>query len=125
MQDATVSLLVIIHLNAMSKGTANFENQTIYVGLDEHKHSWYAGIFMNDMFVKNIHQQPSPQLLYTYLTRNFPNASYQCTYESFKFGYWIQRQLSELVITCLVVHPSDIPSSHKDEVYKTHSLDTK
>ena len=49
----------------MSKVTANSENQTIYVGLVVHKRSWNAGIFLNDMFVKNIHQQPSPKLLYT------------------------------------------------------------
>ena len=105
----------------MSKITANFENQTIYVGLDVHKRSWNAGIFLGDMFVKNIHQQPSPEILYHYLTKQFPGASYQCAYESGKFGYWIQRQLSELGITCLVVNPADIPSSHKDEVYKTDS----
>ena len=76
------------------------------------------------MFVKNIYQKPSPQLLYAYLTRSFPNASYQC-YESRKFGYWIQRQLSELGIICLVVNPSDMPSSHKDEVYKIDSRDSR
>lgn len=109
----------------MSKITANFENQTIYVGLDVHKRSWNAGIFLGDMFVKNIHQQPSPEILYHYLTKQFPGASYQCAYESGKFGYWIQRQLSELGITCLVVNPADIPSSHKDEVYKTDSRDSR
>ena len=107
----------------MTKITANFENQTIYVGLDVHKRSWNAGIFLGDMFVKNIHQQTSPEVLYNYLTKQFPGASYQCAYESGKFGYWIQRQLSSLGITCLVVNPADIPSSHKDEVYKTDIRD--
>jgi hypothetical protein len=95
------------------------------VGLDVHKSSWNAGIFLGDMFVKNIHQQPSPEILYHYLTKQFPGASYQCAYESGKFGYWIQRQLSALGITCLVVNPADIPSSHKDEVYKTDSRDSR
>jgi hypothetical protein len=30
-----------------------------------------------------------------------------------------------LGITCLVVNPADIPSSHKDEVYKTDSHDSR
>ena len=109
----------------MTKITANFENQTICVGLDVHKRSWNAGIFLGDMFVKNIHQRPSPEVLYNYLTKQFPWASYQCAYESGKFGYWIQRQLSEFGISCLVVNPADIPSSHKDEVYKTDSRDSR
>ena len=109
----------------MSKVTANFENQTIYVGLDVHKRSWNAGIFLGDLFVKNVHQQPSPEILYNYLTKHFPNAQYHCAYESGKFGYWIQRQLSDLGINCLVVNAADIPSSHKDEVYKTDRRDSR
>ena len=109
----------------MSKVTANFENQTIYVGLDVHKRSWNAGIFLGDLFVKNVHLQPSPEILYNYLTKHFPNAQYHCAYESGKFGYWIQRQLSDLGINCLVVNAADIPSSHKDEVYKTDRRDSR
>jgi hypothetical protein len=30
------------------------------------------------MFVKNIHQRPSPEILYNYLTKQFPGASYHC-----------------------------------------------
>lgn len=107
----------------MSKVTANFENQIICVGLDIHKRSWNAGIFMGDIFVKNAHQQPSPEILFNYLSKQFTGATYRCAYESEKFGYWIQRKLSELGIDCLVVNPPDIPSSHKDEVYKTDSRD--
>jgi len=42
----------IIHniktLNAMTKVTASFENQTVYVGLDMHKRSWNAAIYLED-----------------------------------------------------------------------------
>ncbi|KIC89768.1 IS110 family transposase [Flavihumibacter solisilvae] len=109
----------------MTKVTANFQNQTIYVGLDVHKRSWNAGIFLGDLFIKNVHQQPSPEMLYQYLAKQFPGAQYLCAYESGKFGYWIQRRLANLGIACLVVNPADIPSSHKDEVYKTDTRDSR
>ena len=40
-------------------------------------------------------------------------------------GYWIQRQFQQSGITCLVVNPADIPSTHKDEVYKTDTRDAR
>lgn len=109
----------------MTKVKASFENQTVFAGLDVHKRSWVAAIYLNDLYVRNIHQPPSPQALYQHLISNYPGARYCCAYESGKFGYWIQRQLSCLGIECLVVNPADIPSTHKDEVYKTDNRDAR
>jgi len=48
----------------MTKVTASFENETVYVGLDIHKRSWNAAIYLGDQYVRNIHQPPIPQALY-------------------------------------------------------------
>jgi transposase len=109
----------------MTKVTASFENNTVYVGLDVHKKNWNAAVYLNDQFVRNIHQPPTPQALHHYLTHTYPGASYVCAYESGKFGYWIQRQFQQAGITCLVLNPADIPSTHKDEVYKTDIRDAR
>lgn len=109
----------------MTKVTARFENQKVYVGLDVHKRSWNAAIYLNDQFIRNIHQPPQPQALHHYLTHTYPGARYSCAYECGKFGYWIQREFDQLGIECLVVNPADIPSTHKDEVYKTDSRDAR
>jgi transposase len=109
----------------MTKVTANFENQTVHVGLDVHKRSWSAAIFLGDCYVRNIHQPPSPQALHHFLVSNYPGANYTCAYESGKFGFWIQRHFKQMGIECLVVNPADIPSTHKDEVYKTDSRDAR
>ncbi len=109
----------------MTKVTARFENQKVYVGLDVHKRSWNAAIYLNDQFIRNIHQPPQPQALHHYLTHTYPGARYSCAYECGKFGYWIQREFDQLCIECLVVNPADIPSTHKDEVYKTDSRDAR
>jgi transposase len=109
----------------MNKVTANFDHQTIFVGLDVHKRSWNAALFLNDQYLRNIHQPPSPHILYKYLSTHYPGASYVCAYESGKFGYWIQRQLNNKGIKCLVVNPADIPSTQKDEVSKTDPRDAR
>jgi len=109
----------------MTKVTASFENQTVYVGLDIHKRSWNAAIYLNEQYLRNIHQPPTPQALYHYLQHSYPLAKYVCAYECGKFGYWIQREFKQLGIECLVVNPADIPSTQKDEVYKTDSRDAR
>lgn len=109
----------------MTKVTASFENQKVYVGLDVHKRSWNAAIYVEDQFIRNVHQPPQPQALHHYLHHTYPGASYSCAYECGKFGYWIQREFEQLGIECLVVNAADIPSTHKDEVYKTDKRDAR
>jgi len=109
----------------MTKVTASFENQKVYVGLDVHKRSWNAAVYLEDQFIRNVHQPPQPQALHHYLVHTYPGASYVCAYECGKFGYWIHREFQQLGIECLVVNPADIPSTHKDEVYKTDRRDAR
>ena len=109
----------------MNKIKTNFEGQTIYVGMDVHKDSWNLGIHLNDMFLKNVHQKPNPQLMVDYLYKNFPGAIYKAAYEAGKFGFWIQRQLTNSGVDCLVVNPADIPKSQKDSLQKTDPRDAR
>ena len=109
----------------MNKIKANFAGQTIYVGMDVHKNSWNLGIHLNDVFIKNVHQKPSPSIMATYLQNQYPGARYKAAYEAGKFGFWIQRQLTGLGIECLVVNPADIPKSQKDSLQKTDPHDSR
>ena len=109
----------------MNKIKANFEGQTIYAGMDIHKASWNLGIYLNDMFVKNVHQKPNPSVMAAYLKEHFPGAKYKAAYEAGKFGFWIQRQLTSLGIECLVVNPADIAKSQKDTLQKTDPRDAR
>ena len=109
----------------MTKVITNFANQTIYVGLDVHKRSWNAALYLNDQYLRNIHQPPSPQALYKFLKSMYPGADYICAYEGGKFGYWIQRELKSKGVECIVVNPADIPGTHKDEVNKTDPRDAR
>ena len=109
----------------MDKIKSNFAGQTIYVGMDIHKTSWNLGIHLNDMFIKNVHQKSNPTIMANYLKQQYPNAHYKAAYEAGKFGFWIQRQLTQLGIECLVVNPADIPKSQKDSLQKTDPRDAR
>ena len=109
----------------MNKIKSNFEGQTIFVGMDIHKSSWNLGIHLNDMFVKNVHQKPKPHIMASYLNQHYPGAHYKAVYEAGKFGFWIQRQLTQLGIECLAVNPADIPKSQKDTLQKTDPRDAR
>ena len=109
----------------MTKVKTNFLFHTVDVGLDVHKRSWNAALFLDGTYVRNIHQPPSPKALHSYLTTHYPGATYRCAYECGKFGFWINRQFAQLNIDCLVINPADIPSTHKDEVYKNDPRDAR
>ena len=109
----------------MTNVKTNFAEQTIYVGLDVHKRSWNAALYLNDHYLRNVHQPPSTEALWKFLQTNYPGADYVCAYEGGKFGYWIQRQLSSKGIHCIVINPADLPSTHKDEVSKTDVRDAR
>ncbi|HKG67812.1 MAG TPA: hypothetical protein VKA92_03015 [Segetibacter sp.] len=66
----------------MNKIRTNFEGQTIFAGMDIHKASWNLGIYLNDMFVKSVHQKPNPSVMADYLKQHFPGAHYKAAYEA-------------------------------------------
>lgn len=68
---------------------------------------------------------PDPELLITYLVRDFPDGEYQCAYEAGFSGYGLYEALWEAHINCIVVHASDIPTSHIESEFKTDTRDAQ
>ena len=66
----------------MTKVKTNFSYHTVDVGLDVHKRSWNAAVFLDGVYVRNVHQPPSAKALHTFLTGNFAGGNYRCAYES-------------------------------------------
>ena len=56
----------------MTKVKTNFSHHTVDVGLDVHKRSWSAAIFLDGLYVRSIHQPPSADALEHFLKTNFP-----------------------------------------------------
>lgn len=103
----------------------NFEGKNIYIGLDTHKKSWKVSLYTDEIALKTFTQDPKPDLLVNYLSKNYPNATYYCAYEAGFCGFWIQKALTKKGVNCIVVNPSDIPTTHKEKEFKTDPRDCR
>lgn len=103
----------------------DFSGQNIYVGFDVHLKSWKVTIMTEKLTHKTFSQDPKPELLYNYLTKNFPGGIYHSAYEAGFCGYWIHNKLKSLGINSIVVNPADIPTTHKEKVQKEDARDSK
>jgi transposase len=97
----------------------------LYVGIDVHKKQWCVCIRTEEFEHRTFTQPASPQVLHTYLQRNFPAYSITCAYEAGCFGYWISEQLQVFGYKCLVLNPGDIPGSDKENKRKTDHVDCR
>ena len=103
----------------------DFNGQNIYVGFDVHLKSWKVTILTEKLTHKTFSQDPNPKILYDYLEKNFPGASYHSAYEAGFCGYWIHNRLKAFGVNSIVVNPADIPTTHKEKVQKEDARDSR
>jgi transposase len=72
-----------------------------------------------------MNQNPDPDLLASYIKRNFPGGNYHAVYEAGFSGFKSCRRLKELGINCMVIHPADVPTSQKEKLQKTNKADSR
>jgi transposase len=101
----------------------DFKGQHFYVGMDVHKKQWTVSIRHNSLALKTFSMNPSPEELRDYLERRFPQGTYHVVYEVGFCGFWICRALRTMGIECIVVHPPDIPTAHKEKDRKADPVD--
>ena len=101
----------------------DFTGQHIFVGLDVGKKSWKICIMTREFEHRTFSQPPQSEVLVSYLKRNFPGAQYHCVYEAGYCGFWIQHQLRQHGIECIVVNPADVPTTHKESNSKSDRVD--
>lgn len=103
----------------------DFSGQNIYVGFDVHLKSWTVTIMTEKLTHKTFSQSPKPELLHSYLTKNFPGGIYHSAYEAGFCGYWIHNKLKSFGINSIVVNPADIPTTHKEKIQKEDARDSR
>jgi transposase len=103
----------------------SFSGQTLYVGLDVHKKNWAVSILSDHHELKTMSADPNPQTLAKFLFRNYPGAEFLAVYEAGFSGFGACRELKSLGIACQVVHPADVPTTHKEKIQKTDSIDSR
>lgn len=107
------------------KQTINFNGQNIYVGFDVHKKDWKVTIMAEKIVHKTFAQSPHPEVLVSYLKKNFPGGTYHSAYEAGFCGYWIHYELKRLGVNSIIVNPADIPTTQKEKVFKEDKRDSR
>jgi transposase len=102
-----------------------FDGQSIYVGIDCHKKNWTVTILGEQYEHKTMSQNPDPDILASYLKRNFPGADYSAVYEAGFNGFYSCRRLRELGINCNVIHAADVPTRQKEKIQKMDPVDSR
>ena len=110
-------------MRSIKDSRINFKDQHFYIGMDVHKKQWTVSIRNNGLALKTFSMDPSPEMLRDYLEGHFPQGVYHVVYEVGFCGFWICRVLREMGIDCIVVHPPDIPTAHKEKDRKTDPVD--
>ncbi len=103
----------------------DFSGHTIYVGIDVHLKSWNISVYMDNQYLRSFNQPPSVEALQSFLFNSYPGATFSCAYESGFCGYWIQRELIQNNINCIVVNAADIPQTDKGIKNKTDKNDSR
>ena len=73
----------------------SFQGQTVYVGIDVHKKQWMICVLTEDVNFRPFSIDPDPEILISYLVKNFPHAEYCCAYEAGFSGYSLYEALWE------------------------------
>lgn len=103
----------------------DFSGQNFYCGIDTHKKDWAVTIETDDISLKTFSQNADPQALVKYLRKKYPGGNYIVGYESGYFGFNLYRLLEEEGIECKVIHPADIPTTHKEKEQKRDPIDSR
>lgn len=102
-----------------------FSNLHFFIGIDTHLKQWKVTIRNCGIELKTFSMNPSPDELYKYLNKHYPNGTYLVVYEAGFCGFWPQRKFTELGINCIVVNPADVPSSGKEKSTKSDPVDSR
>lgn len=79
----------------------------------------------DEFTLQTFSQNPDPENLVKHLRKKYPGGKYIAGYEAGYFGYDIQRKLEALGVECMVIHPSDIPTTHKEKDQKRDPRDSR
>jgi transposase len=109
----------------MKATEADFADQIIWVGIDVHLKRWKVSVWTEHGEFATFSQSPRPEALHRYLAGRFPQGEYRCVYEAGFCGMWIARRFTLLGIDCMVVAPSDVPTTSKERAFKTDPRDAR
>jgi transposase len=102
-----------------------FDGQTIFCGIDVHKKGWRVNVRNDEFELEDYSQDPCEELLLNHLQNRYPGASIKVVYEAGFCGFGLQRTLERSGVNCIIVNPSDVPSSDKEKKRKNDKIDAR
>ena len=102
-----------------------FDGQTIFCGIDVHKKSWRVNVRNEEFELEDYSQDPCEELLLNHLKKRYPGASIKAVYEAGFCGFGLQRSLQKSGVDCIMVNPTDVPSSDKEKKRKNDKIDAR
>ena len=75
--------------------------------------------------LKTFNQNADPKALIKYLRRKYPEGNFIIGYESGFLGFSLYRLFKKEGIECRVIHPADVPTTHKEKDQKRDPLDSR
>lgn len=104
----------------------NFNGVNVFCGIDIHKKTWSVSIEVEHTHYRKSFTQPADkEALVRFLKSHYPGANIHAAYEAGYFGFGLYRYLTDHGITCSVLNPADIPTTHKEKDQKRDKLDSK
>ena len=59
------------------------------------------------------------------MDNKYPKGKFEFCYEAGFCGFWLQRELSNSGYKCIVINPADVPTTQKEKVSKSDSIDSR
>lgn len=103
----------------------DFTGKTIYVGMDVHLKNWNITLYFEQQYLRKFQQPADPPTLIKHLRNEYPGATFKVAYEAGFCGFWIQRELSQADMECIVVNAADVPQTDKGSRTKNDTTDSK
>lgn len=115
----------VISNNFSKDSKIDFNNQSIYIGIDVHKKQWTVTVSMLGMHIETTSMEASAEGLSKYMKKRYPGGKYYSVYEAGYSGFWIHRELEASGILNMVVNPADIPTRYNERTKKTDVVDSR
>jgi transposase len=102
-----------------------FDGQTIFCGIDVHKKCWRVNVRNDEFELEDYSQDPCEEVFLNHLKKRYPGASIKVVYEAGFCGFGLQRSLEKSGVNCMIVNPTDVPSSDKEKKRKNDKIDAR
>jgi len=95
-----------------------------FIGIDVDKNKFSFSVIDNEIMKRSRTIPSNPEMLYNYISKNYPNKRILFAYEAGPTGYHLYDYLLSKATDCFVVSPNTIPKASNEKV-KNNKIDSR